>query len=196
MPPSLFPIFWLKALSLTLAHLPGDQPPPEPHQDLGPYAFPDLSQAPAIKDYLLDLKSKGESCGSALRVMIYLCPPGLGEPCFDKLKSDLSKAIMSIGGVVSFSYGNGEKMLTHLGSKISSQPSAFGGIEGGISNGDPLSLNIIFKPPSTVGKKAQQGRHDPCLLPRAIPVVESMVKLTLADHFLRQQAYGLPTHHP
>ena len=67
----------------------------------------------------------------------------------------------------------------------------FGGIEGGISNGDKIEMELIFKPTSTIGDKALSGRHDPCIIPRAIPVVESMAKIVLADHFLRQNAYQI-----
>ena len=80
-------------------------------------------------------------------------------------------------------------MADKSGVEVSSDRSHFGGIEGGISNGEIISLNITFKPTSTVGEKAKEGRHDPCIIPRAIPVVEAMVKLVLADHYLRQNAY-------
>ena len=96
---------------------------------------------------------------------------------------------MSIGAVVSFSYGLGEEFAEISGKEASSSRLNFGGIEGGISNGDPLFLTITLKPTSTVGDKAKEGRHDPCILPRAIPVAEAMVKIILADHFLRQNAY-------
>jgi chorismate synthase len=80
-------------------------------------------------------------------------------------------------------------MALRPGKEISQKKENFGGMEGGISNGDRLVMTVTFKPTSTVGSKAQLGRHDPCIIPRAIPVVESMVLLVLADHYLRQQAY-------
>jgi chorismate synthase len=98
---------------------------------------------------------------------------------------------MSIGAVVSFSYGLGEEMALLSGTTVSSTPNAFGGMEGGISNGERMVMTITFKPTSTIGEKAQEGRHDPCIIPRAIPVVEAMVKVVLADHFLRQNAYQI-----
>ncbi|PIP95086.1 MAG: chorismate synthase [Bdellovibrio sp. CG12_big_fil_rev_8_21_14_0_65_39_13] len=158
--------------------------------DYGPYSYPDKSKSDEIKNYLLDLKKNGESRGGQVRVMVQNCPMGLGEPSFDKLKADLAKAILSIGAVVAFSYGSGEEMAELDGSVVSKDSSHFGGMEGGITNGDPIVLNITFKPTSTVGDKAKEGRHDPCIIPRAIPVVESMIKLTIADHYLRQQAYA------
>ncbi len=157
--------------------------------DLGSYHFIEPDKSDEIKKYLVDLKSKGESVGGSVSIIVKECPVGLGEPAFDKLKADLAKALLSIGACVSFSFGLGEKMSEMMGTDVSNDPKNFGGIEGGISNGDPLYMNITFKPTSTVGDKAKEGRHDPCIIPRAIPVVESMVKIVLADHYLRQQAY-------
>jgi chorismate synthase len=157
--------------------------------DLAPYSFPDISRNEEIKKYLEDLKSQGESVGGRVKIIVENSPVGLGEPAFDKLKADFAKALLSIGAVVSFSYGLGEEMASMLGSAVSSYNNAFGGMEGGISNGDKMMMTITFKPTSTVGDKAKEGRHDPCIIPRAIPVVEAMVKIVLADHFLRQNAY-------
>lgn len=163
--------------------------PKDLKQDLSPYSFPDTTQNKKIENYLEELKKKGESVGGRVTVRVENCPTGLGEPAFDKLKADLAKAILSIGAVVGFSYGLGEEMAELLGSEVSKSRDSFGGMEGGISNGSTLSMNIIFKPTSTVGEKAKEGRHDPCIIPRAVPVVEAMVKIVLADHFLRQRAY-------
>lgn len=155
----------------------------------GPYSFPESSKTDEIKNYLEDLKSKGESVGGKVRIIVDNCPVGLGEPAFDKLKADFAKALLSIGAVVSFSYGLGEEMAELTGSAVSANSSSFGGMEGGISNGERMLMTITFKPTSTVGEKAKEGRHDPCIIPRAIPVVEAMVKIVLADHYLRQKAY-------
>lgn len=159
--------------------------------NFAPYAFPDSSKNDEIKNYLEELKSKGESVGGQVRIVVDNCPVGLGEPAFDKLKADFAKALLSIGAVVSFSYGLGEEMAQMSGSEVSSQRSSFGGIEGGISNGERMLMNITFKPTSTTGESAKAGRHDPCIIPRAVPVVEAMIKIVLADHFLRQNAYKL-----
>ncbi len=158
-------------------------------KDLAPYSFPDTSKNEEIKKYLEDLKAQGESVGGRVRIVVDHSPVGLGEPAFDKLKADFAKALLSIGAVVSFSYGLGEEMATMKGSAVSSADNAFGGMEGGISNGERMLMTVTFKPTSTVGDKAREGRHDPCIIPRAIPVVEAMVKIVLADHFLRQNAY-------
>jgi chorismate synthase len=144
-----------------------------------------------VKKYLLELQQIGDSVGGRVQIAVDHCPIGLGEPAFDKLKADLAKALLSIGAVVSFSYGLGEEMAHLSGIAVSNNPSAFGGMEGGISNGEPMLMTITFKPTSTVGENAKNGRHDPCIIPRAIPVVEAMVKIVLADHFLRQNAYTI-----
>lgn len=159
--------------------------------DLGIYSFPDQSKTEQIKTYLEDLKSKGESVGGRVRILVDNAPVGLGEPAFDKLKADFAKALLSIGAVVSFSYGLGEEMADLTGTQVTAMKNAFGGIEGGISNGERMVMTLTFKPTSTVGEKAREGRHDPCIIPRAIPVVEAMVKIVLADHYLRQNAYQL-----
>ena len=159
--------------------------------DLSPYSYPEISRNDEIKNYLETLKKDGESAGGRVRIVVDNSPVGLGEPAFDKLKADFAKALLSIGAVVSFSYGLGEEMATMLGSVVTKNPNAFGGMEGGISNGERMVMTITFKPTSTVGEKAKEGRHDPCIIPRAIPVVEAMVKIVLADHLLRQNAYQI-----
>lgn len=163
--------------------------PDDLRADWGPYSFPDLTRTHDIEKYLLNLQAQGESRGGKVSVVIEGCPAGLGEPAFDKLKAEFAKALLSIGAIVSFSYGWGEQMADLDGSVVSASPEAFGGIEGGISNGDRIVLNTVFKPTSTIGDKAKAGRHDPCIIPRAIPVVEAMIQCVLADHFLRQKAY-------
>ncbi|AYF45798.1 chorismate synthase [Halobacteriovorax sp. BALOs_7] len=158
-------------------------------QDLGTYNFGDPSKDQEIEKYLIDLKAKGDSVGGRISVNIENCPVGLGEPAFDKLKADLAKAVLSIGACVAFSFGAGVKMADMSGQEVSVDSANFGGIEGGISNGEMINLDLTFKPTSTVGANAKEGRHDPCILPRAVVVVESMVRVVLADHFLRQKAY-------
>lgn len=159
------------------------------NSDLAPYSFPDTKKNDEIKKFLEELKSQGESVGGRVRVIVENSPVGLGEPAFDKLKADFAKALLSIGAVVSFSYGLGEEMALMKGSDVSAYKNAFGGMEGGISNGENMLMTVTFKPTSTIGEKAREGRHDPCIIPRAIPVVEAMVKVVLADHYLRQNAY-------
>ncbi|MCB9060222.1 MAG: chorismate synthase [Halobacteriovoraceae bacterium] len=159
------------------------------NQDFSPYHFPILSKNSEIEKYLLDLKKSGNSVGGRISIIVDGAPAGLGEPAFDKLKADIAKALMSIGAVTSFEYGLGSKMAELSGEEVSKNRAHFGGIEGGISNGDRMYFSITFKPTSTIGEKAKQGRHDPCIVPRAVPVAEAMVKFIIADHYLRQNAY-------
>lgn len=139
--------------------------------------------------FLLDCKARGESAGGLVGLRVEGVSAGLGEPAFDKLKADLAKAMMSLPGCLGVEVGAGFAAATMPGSELSKDARNFGGMEGGITNGDPLYLRVVFKAPSTIGEKAQQGRHDPCLLPRVIPVVEAMAKIVIADHHLRQAAY-------
>ncbi len=143
-----------------------------------------------IEQYLVQLKKNGDSVGGAIVIKINNCPAGLGEPVFDKLKASFAHGLMSIGGCTSFSYGRGEDFANLKGSEAVLDLDNFGGIEGGISNGETITLKVTFKPTSTIGKKAKEGRHDPCIIPRVIPVVEAMVKIILADNFLQNKVYG------
>ncbi len=99
--------------------------------------------------------------------------------------------MLSIGSCMGISFGIGNDFAHKEGIEISQDSKNFGGIEGGISNVEDIVLTLTFKAPSTVGDKAKEGRHDPCILPRVLPVVESMAKITIADQFLRQNAYQL-----
>ncbi len=139
--------------------------------------------------FLLECKAKGESAGGVVGLTVEGVPAGLGEPAFDKLRADLGKAMLSIPGCLGVEIGAGFAAAATPGSVLSSDAANFGGMEGGISNGDPLRMRIAFKAPSTLGDKAKAGRHDPCLLPRVLPVVEAMAKVVLADHHLRQRAF-------
>ena len=112
--------------------------------------------------------------GGILHTTIKNCPPGLGEPAFDKLKADLAKAVLSIGGATAF---------------VLDMQKNFAGIEGGMSSGADISFFTHFKAPSTHGETAKEGRHDPSIIFRALPVVEAMAKLVIVDHHLRQEAY-------
>lgn len=155
------------------------------------FGFAEKSKEPEVINFLNNCKSNGESAGGKIVVEINNCPAGLGEPCFDKLKAEFAKAFLSIGTCVGFTYGKGNQFAKLLGSEISNEIQNFGGIEGGISNGETIYMELTFKAPSTIGENAKQGRHDPCVLPRVRVVVESMAKIVLADHFLRQNAYQI-----
>lgn len=157
---------------------------------LGKLGFSDPTQEDKITAFLMDCKAQGESCGGSIEVQVKNMIPNLGEPVFDKLKADLAKACLSIGSCVGFTLGRGSDFSELMGSDISLDSNNFGGIEGGISNGEDLKFQSYFKAPSTVGNNAKNGRHDPCILPRVRIVLESMTYITIADHYLRQKAYN------
>lgn len=164
---------------------------PKDHSvDRGEINIPDPKMTQEVIAFLNECKEKGESAGGIVSVSIKNCPAGLGEPVFDKLKADLAKAMLSLPACSGFALGEGFGFAQKLGSEVSADSKNFGGMEGGISNGEEIHFKLAFKAPSTIGDKAKAGRHDPCVLPRVVPVVEAMAKIVIADHFLRQSAYA------
>jgi chorismate synthase len=170
---------------------------------------PDASTAKKMKESILSAKKKGDSLGGIIESITTNVPVGLGEPIFSSLESDLSKAIFSIPSVKGIEFGSGfhgselfgsenNDLYTIKNKKIITKTNNSGGILGGISNGMPITMRIAFKPASSIAKKQStidiktkknatlqvQGRHDPCVVPRAPPVVDSLVALTIADHAL------------
>ncbi len=164
--------------------------------DAHPTRCPDAALAAQMEALILDAKGKGDSLGGAVTIRVEGLPVGLGEPVFGKLKSLLAHAVTSIGAVTGVVWGPDdlEARLKLPGTQFHAvradgRPSdAYGGIQGGLSNGEPLVLRVLFKPPATLTEHAKAGRHDPCILPRAVPVVESMVSMVLADLWLLQLA--------
>ena len=136
----------------------------------------------------------GDSRGGIVETWIDGVPPGWGEPVFHKFKNVLASAHMSVGAVVGFTIGDAHAAATANGKTFHTGVSGTGeeagisssahGIQGGLSNGERVVVRTFFKPASTVGKKAQEGRHDPCIVPRAVPVLEAMTWLVLADFSL------------
>lgn len=162
--------------------------------DMHPTRCPDPRIAQAMEEELLACKQQGDSRGGIAEIWIDGCPRGLGEPVFRKAKSALPGALMSVGAVVGVTLGDAaqdalmpgrdfHKGISGSGEDAGISPAA-NGIQGGITNGERIRLLVYFKPASTVGSMAKQGRHDPCIIPRAIPVLEAMVALTLADLYL------------
>jgi chorismate synthase len=152
---------------------------------------PDPRAAELMAQRISAAKDAGDSLGGAVDVRVTGLPVGLGEPVFGKLKATLSGALASIPAVAAVAIGPHDVMqrLSTKGSAFHSDPRAWGGIQGGLSNGNPLELRVWFKPPSTLREHALNGRHDPCVLPRAVPIVEAMVALTLADARLSMLAH-------
>ena len=143
------------------------------------------SQVMTAQEQLLQAQQNGESWGGAIRVVVENTPAGLGQPVFHKLKSDLAGALMSIGATSGFDLGAGAAAAAARGTDFHSAEGAqYGGVRGGISTGDPLVMTVYFKPTSSILDVAKKGRHDPCIVIRAVAVVESMVALVLADHLL------------
>lgn len=176
---------------------------------------PDTLGTKAMTTMLESVQKQGDSLGGIIRCQVENCPIGLGEPVFDKLQADLAKAMLSINASKGFEYGSGFQSAEKRGSelndefelsdgKIVTKTNNSGGIQGGISNGSSIYFNVVFKPIATISKKQNtvskegepveieaQGRHDPCVVPRAVPIVEAMCALVLVDHLLRYEAYKL-----
>ena len=175
---------------------------------------PDKETAAKMENIIKEVKLEGDTVGGVISCRVLNCPVGLGEPVFDKLHADLGKAMLSINAVKGFEYGSGfagTKMLGSehndvfkAGDKITTATNHSGGIQGGISNGEDIYFNVAFKPVATImqnqetvnakGEAAEihgKGRHDPCVLPRAVPIVEAMTALVLVDHLLRSRSNKL-----
>ena len=170
-----------------------------------------------MEKYISDLKKKGDSVGGIISCIIKNCPKGLGEPVFDKLEALLAHAMLSIPATKGFEIGSGFNCVTQLGSihndpwsvhtneinndtQIKTKTNNNGGIIGGISNGMDITFNVAFKPPATILQPQTtinlnnevvtleaKGRHDPCVVPRAVPIVESMAALVVINMLLHQK---------
>ncbi|MFN8143066.1 MAG: chorismate synthase [Bacteroidia bacterium] len=171
---------------------------------------PDEKMSAAMESYIRKLKEAGDTCGGVISCVIQDVPAGIGEPVFDKLQADLAKACMSINAAHGFDYGSGFAAAGMKGSEhndlfdvsdsgnIRTTTNFSGGIQGGISNGMDIYFRVAFKPVSTLMKSQKtineagesmllevKGRHDPCVVPRAVPIVEAMAALVLLDHSIR-----------
>lgn len=160
------------------------------NQDIDKFTarFPS-SQHEKIKELLTKAQAQGESYGGTAEIRIKGTPAGLGQPVFHKLKSDLAGAYMSIGATAGVELGEGGKAAEAKGSEFhkEAQSGKYGGIRGGISTGEEILLRVHFKPTSSILDVAKKGRHDPYIVTRAIPVLEAMTWLVLADHLLWQR---------
>ena len=152
--------------------------------DAFPVRFPHKEKSQEAERLLNEAKVRGESLGALAEVWTGGLPVGLGQPVFRKFKSDLASALLGIGATSGFSIGRGFKAAFAAGSKFHSQAKHYGGLRGGLSTGERLRIQIPFKPPSSFGETALKGRHDPCIAPRAVPVVEAMIALTVLNHLL------------
>ena len=172
---------------------------------------PDAPMAVTMIDFIKQVRSEGDSVGGVIECAIRGVPPGLGEPVFDKLEAELAKAMLSLPATKGFEIGSGFAGTKLRGSehndafvmeagKVRTTTNRSGGIQGGISNGEAIFFRVAFKPTATIFKAQQtvtvsgedtelkaRGRHDACVLPRAVPMVEAMAALVLCDHALRQR---------
>jgi len=137
-----------------------------------------------MESLLNEAKETGESYGGVAFVRIAGLPRGLGQPVFHKLKSDLAAAFMGIGAACGVEMGEGFSAAQTSGKEFHKSRQDYGGLRGGLSTGDPISYRVAFKPTSSRQDMALEGRHDPCIVPRATPVLEAMAWLVLADHIL------------
>ena len=176
-----------------------------------PVRCPDAAMAAKMIEHIQEIKKAGDTIGGVVNCVIKGCPVGLGEPAFDKLHAELGKAMLSINACKGFEYGSGFQGVEMRGSahndvfyeengQIKTRSNHSGGIQGGISNGMDIYFRCAFKPVATivqaqpsVNEKGEttevvgRGRHDPCVVPRAVPIVEAMAALVLADMLLRQR---------
>jgi chorismate synthase len=177
---------------------------------------PDEKIAEQMIQLIEQVRDDGDSIGGIIRGVIKHVPAGLGEPVFDKLPADLAKAMMSINAVKGFEIGSGfagtqlrgsqhnDAFYTDEQGNVQTKTNYAGGTLGGISNGQTIYFRVAFKPVSTISKEQQTvnkqkktvaleavGRHDPCVLPRAVPIVDAMAALTIMDHYLRHKAQNL-----
>lgn len=173
---------------------------------------PDPDMAQQMFDYIDDIRKQGDSIGGIVSCVLKGVPVGWGEPVFDKLHAELGKAMLSINAVKGFEYGSGFAGVELLGSqhndafytdeegRVRTRTNHSGGIQGGISNGEDIFFNVAFKPVATIMQEQEsvdrqgdkilvqgKGRHDPCVLPRAVPIVEAMAALVLVDFYLRDR---------
>jgi chorismate synthase len=166
---------------------------------------PDPIMAAKMIEYISEVKKKGDTVGGVIRCVVKHVPVGLGEPVFQKLHANLGAAMLSINAVKAFAYGSGFEGAAMLGSEHNDYFNAdgttksnySGGIQGGISNGMDIYFDVAFKPVATILQPYEslttegtleethgKGRHDPCVVPRAVPIVEAMAALVFADHLL------------
>lgn len=171
---------------------------------------PDPETAEKMENHILEVKKQGDTIGGTINCVIQNVPIGLGEPVFDKLHAELGKAMLSINAVKGFEYGSGFKGTLMKGSEHNdlynsdgtTKTNLSGGIQGGISNGMDIYFKVAFKPVATLIQKQEvlsadnriveqqgKGRHDPCVVPRAVPIVEAMAAIVLADFYLLNKTY-------
>lgn len=173
-----------------------------------PVRCPDQVTALKMENLIKEIRKEGDTIGGAIKCIINNVPVGLGEPVFDRLNAEIGKAMLSINAVKGVEFGSGFDCISMKGSEHndifnidkSTKTNNSGGIQGGISNGMPIEFRVAFKPVATIMQDQKsidkngnntvvsgKGRHDPCVVPRAVPIVESMAAITILDFYLRNK---------
>lgn len=207
-------IAWVDSIGTVQSNIGDKYPKSREEVDQNEVRCPDVGSADQMRSLILKMKEAGDSVGGTIQCVSYNLPPGLGDPVYDKLDGDLAKAILSIPACKGFEVGSGFSGTLLTGSshndefyveegtgRVRTRTNHSGGLQGGISNGEELVIRAAFKPTSTIFKKQNtinlkgeetileaKGRHDPCVLPRAVPIIEAVVNLVLIDAYLYQRA--------
>ena len=206
-------IAWVDSIGTVEANLTQNPPRTFAEVDSNDVRCPDLEVAKLMEEKIREVRKVGDSIGGTLRAIVRNCPPGLGDPVYDKLDGDLGRAILSIPACKGFEIGSGFEGTKYKGSehndefytdengKIRTKTNRSGGMQGGISNGEDILIRAAFKPTATISIEQETvndtpentilkagGRHDPCVLPRAVPIVEAAINLVLVDAYLYQRA--------
>lgn len=208
--PSLEVRAWVCQIhSIRTPEVPLTRPLPLKKIEANPVRCPDAATAEKMITAIERARKSGDSLGGIIQCVIYGAPAGLGEPVFDRFEADLAKAMLSLPATKGFEIGSGFAAVNMTGrqhndafvlknGRVRTATNRSGGVQGGITNGEPVIFRVAFKPTATISSAqktvgrdlraatlAARGRHDPCVLPRAVPIVEAMTWLVLADHWMR-----------
>ncbi len=212
--PQLDIVAWVQQVGAVVCKLPSAQVS-RGAVESNPVRTADTSSSQAMEQVIAEARAHGDSLGGVVACVVRGVPPGLGDPVFDKLEAVLGHAMLSIPACKGFEVGSGFAGASLCGSRhndpffvdggrVRTRTNNSGGIQGGISNGEDILMRLAFKPTATITQEQEtvtdehcptricgKGRHDPCVLPRAVPIVEAMVALVLADRALRQRCVSL-----
>ncbi|MCB1141690.1 MAG: chorismate synthase [Leptospiraceae bacterium] len=207
-------IAWVDSIGTVNADLESNPPKSFEEVDSNDVRCPDPKAAPLMEEKIREVRKIGDSIGGTIRAVVRNCPPGLGDPVYDKLDGDLGRAVLSIPACKGFEIGSGFEGTKYRGSehndefyveegtgRIRTKTNRSGGLQGGISNGENITIRAAFKPTATISIEQGTvddtpentilkagGRHDPCVLPRAVPIVEAAINLVLIDAYFYQRS--------
>jgi chorismate synthase len=206
-------IAWVDSIGTVFANITENLPLTHEDVDINDVRCPNQEIAKLMEDKIREVRKVGDSIGGTIRAVVRNCPPGLGDPVIDKLDGDLGRAILSIPACKGFEIGSGFEGTKEKGSehndefyvdangRVRTKTNKSGGMQGGISNGEEILIRAAFKPTATISIEQDTvndtpentilkagGRHDPCVLPRAVPIVEAAINIVLLDAYLYQRA--------